>query len=647
MTSGEDATRHQSEWILVALASVGTAIIVTDARACVVSMNPVAESLTGWPQDDAFGQSLTSVFRIENERTRRAVADPVAEVLVTGVIAGVVNHTILLGRDGTEWILDESAAPIRDGSGTLVGAVLVFRDVGERRRIERAADDARCYAEGIVEAVREPLIVLDAGLNVRTANRAFYRTFGGSPSRIEGKPFLDMDNQRWRIAGLRKRLTDALERAAPLSDFEFDRELPGLGRRAMLLNARPIAPARLILLAIEDITDQRRLADAIKVSEVRYRRLFETAQDGILIVDASTRVVFDANPFLTDLLGYSRDELVGKELWQIGLFKDIEASKIAFRELQERGYIRYEDLPLRTKDGRHIEVEFVSNVYMVGDARVIQCNIRDVTDRKRAEDNLRTAHSVLEARVIERTADLARVNVALEGQINRSERAETSRRDLQGRLATAQEDERRRIARELHDQMGQYLTALGLGLKTMEDAAVWFPKTVGQFQHLRRLTDQIGREVHDLALEIRPTALDDFGLPTTLATYAEEWSERSGVAVDFHATGLDDGRLPATIETTLYRVVQEALTNVLRHAQAKRVSLVLQRTPLGVIAVIEDDGKGFESEQGTAVGGRLGLLGMRERLELVGGALTLESALGTGTTVIARIPLGVDTEGVP
>jgi PAS domain S-box-containing protein len=644
--SGEEATRHQSEWILVALAGVGTAIIVTDARACVVSMNPVAESLTGWPQNDAFGQPLTTVFRIENEQTRRAVTDPVAEVLVTGLIAGVANHTILIGRDGTEWILDESAAPIRDGSGTLVGAVLVFRDVGERRRIERAAEDARFYAEGIVEAVREPLIVLDAGLNVRTANRAFYRMFGGSPAQIEGKPFLDLDNQRWRIAGLRKRLTEALERSYPLSDFEFDRELPGVGRRVLLLNARPITPARLILLAIEDITDRRRMADAIKVSEARYRRLFETAQDGILIVDANTRLVFDANPFLTDLLGYGRDELVGKELWQIGLFKDIEANKAAFRELQARGYIRYEDLPLSTKDGRQIEVEFVSNVYAVGDARVIQCNIRDVTDRKRAENNLRSAHNLLETRVIERTADLARVNVALESQINRSERAETSRRDLQGRLATVQEDERRRIARELHDQMGQYLTALGLGLKTMEDAAVWFPDTVGQLQQLRRLTDQIGREVHDLALEIRPTALDDFGLPTALATYAEEWSERTGVAVDFHATGLDDGRLPATIETTLYRVVQEALTNVLRHAQAKRVSLVLQRTPLGVIAVIEDDGKGFESEQGIVVGGRLGLLGMRERLELVGGALTLESALGTGTTVIGRIPLGVNTEGV-
>src|SRR5205807_1076022 len=128
----------------------------------------------------------------------------------------------------------------------------------------------------------------------------------------------------------------------------------------------------LILLAVEDVTDRRQAAHDLAVSETRYRRLFETAQDGILIVDAQTRSIFDANPFLTEILGYSRDELVGKELWEIGLFRDIEASRGAFRELQAKGYIRYEDLPLETKDGRHIDVEFVSNVYAVDSRMVIQ-----------------------------------------------------------------------------------------------------------------------------------------------------------------------------------------------------------------------------------------------------------------------------------
>jgi diguanylate cyclase (GGDEF)-like protein/PAS domain S-box-containing protein len=124
----------------------------------------------------------------------------------------------------------------------------------------------------------------------------------------------------------------------------------------------------------------------IITSELRYRRLFEAAQDGILILDAKTGAIIDVNPFLIDLLKYSREEFVGKKLWEVGAFKDIKASKKAFLALQKNEYIRYKDLPLRTKDGKLIQVEFVSNVYLEGGEKVIQCNIRDITERKQARD---------------------------------------------------------------------------------------------------------------------------------------------------------------------------------------------------------------------------------------------------------------------
>ena len=143
-----------------------------------------------------------------------------------------------------------------------------------------------------------------------------------------------------------------------------------------------------ILLFLDDITERVQSRTAMRASEIRYRRLFEAARDGILILDPDTRKITDANPFMTELLGYSHEELLGKELWEIGVLGDQEASQAAFRELREKYFIRYEDLPLRSKTGQHHEVEFVSNLYDENGKYVIQCNIRDITDRKTVEQSL-------------------------------------------------------------------------------------------------------------------------------------------------------------------------------------------------------------------------------------------------------------------
>jgi len=194
-----------------------------------------------------------------------------------------------------------------------------------------------------------------------------------------------------------------------------------LGRQLLALGGTLTAPASssapLVLVVeaedlrsrladghVRNITRQARSEEAIRDSEVRYRRLFEAAQDGILILDANTGLITDVNPFLIELLDYSREELIGKALWEIGPFKDVAASKAVFQELQSQKFVRYDDLPLESRAGRSINVEFVSNVYRVNNKKVIQCNIRDITHRKRVE---LTQQQVRQAQKMEAVGQLA------------------------------------------------------------------------------------------------------------------------------------------------------------------------------------------------------------------------------------------------
>jgi PAS domain S-box-containing protein len=383
------ALLEQRDWLRVTLSSISDALITADADGNVTFLNASAQSLTGWTQTEAAGVSLEIVFHIINEESRKSVENPATRALREGTIVGLANHTLLVARDGTERPIEDSASPIRNQAGEVAGVVLVFRDVAELRVHERAAQEALRYAEEIVATLREPFLVLDGKLRVMRANASFYQAFHTSEDSTTGRFLYDLGDGQWDIPALRTLLEEAIPKAIAVHDFEVEHDFPEIGPKSMVLNARRFPPEgehpTLVLLSIQDITERKRSDAALQDSELRFRRLFQTAKDGILILDTTLGTIIEANPFMCGLLGYEPGDFLGKELWEIGLFRDKDASRDAYRELREKGYIRYDNLPLRTKGGDEVEVEFVSNLYMVGERMVAQCNIRDITQRIRME----------------------------------------------------------------------------------------------------------------------------------------------------------------------------------------------------------------------------------------------------------------------
>ena len=217
---------------------------------------------------------------------------------------------------------------------------------------------------------------------------------------------------------------------------------------------------------------------------------------------------------------------------------------------------------------------------------------------------------------------------------------EEMRTQLLKKVITAQEEERKRIARELHDQTSQSLTSLMIGLKLMQSCKS-LDEVGKQSDDLRKVTAKTLEEIHDIAVQLRPLTLDDIGLNIALQRYVVDYSNKFNVKGDYHSSGLNGIRLPAELETVVYRIVQEALTNIIKHSGAKNASVILEHRRNLLKVIVEDDGKGFNVEKvmSSEAEGKLGLFGMQERASLINGKLAIESTLGMGTTIYITIPL--------
>ena len=390
-----------------------------------------------------------------------------------------------------------------------------------------------------------------------------------------------------------------------------------------------------VVLTFLDVTSRREAESRVRVGEERLRLLIDSAVDYAIFTMTSEGIIDSWNAGGQRMFGFSADEIIGKPSALLFTPED-RAANVPAEELGRAARVgRAEDerYHLR-KDGSRFYCSGVTT--RLGDDPVLGFAkiARDLTVQRKAEQRLQAAHASLEERVQQRTREL-------QDEIERRAAAQEHVMNLLRKLVTAQEDQRARIARDLHDQLGQQLTALRLALERYRDRRAVEPLDEDVDRALS-LTRELDAEIDFLAWELRPAVLDDLGLLAALPRFLQQWSTHHGIAAEFRTAGFRNGQLSRESEVTFYRIAQEALNNVAKHAHATRVDVILESRDGSVVLVIEDDGIGFNAGSQEIATKGIGLMGMRERAALSGARLQIESTPGEGTTVFVRTAIGIN-----
>jgi two-component system CheB/CheR fusion protein len=482
------------------------------------------------------------------------------------------------------------------------GVILMLIDIDALKRRERQIQESRDYAVSIVETVREPLLVLDGQLRVRTANRAFYQMFQAVPAETEGRLVYELGNRQWDIPRLRTLLEEVLPQNHHFENFEVEHDFPGIGRRSMLLNAHRVVqlegePSHLILLAIEDVTAHRQAERLRQESEDRLQIIVNTAVDAIITTDEHGTII-SVNPAAERMFGYPAAEMDGQnvKLLMPPPYREEHDGYLAryLRTGEKRIIGIGREVRGRRKDGSTFPVDLSVSEFHDQSQRLFSGVLRDLSARK-----------ALEREVLE--------------------------------IATM---EQWRIGQELHDSTGQELTALGLLAEGLDQLLK--KRSSAEAVLATKIAEGLNRvlgQVRALSRGLIPVEVDAAGLMAALAELASRTGELQGVTCTF------DCHEPVLVEdnqtaTHLYRIAKEAVTNALKHSQAKRITISLESKGKSVTLRIRDDGVGLPPEPVETKG--MGLKIMRYRAGLIAARLAVGPAESGGTLVSCTLNKGVD-----
>lgn len=707
----------------------GWGVVTSEPTANTITMvNPALAKMYGYAESEMIGMPLADLFAPET------LGELPTHIRLAAEKGYHTHETLHRRKDGATFPVQVDVAAFKDRDGNVLYRAANIRDITERKAAE---ERLRLSEEKFYKVFHSSpdIIVLTSMADGRLVevNETLERNTGYTHAEIVGRTTAEL--QFWADPAERDRYVELLRRDGRVRDLEVKFRIKSGEVRDALLSGEIIElqDGRYILGVIRDITERKRAEEKLRESEARFSTIFHASPIGINLFRISDGCSVNANDAFLELIGYPREELIGHSAAEFDLFVDTEARRAWLETLRSTGKVRGVDAQLRRKSGEIRDALASIDIIEIGGERMGLVIAADITERKRSQQALQRNEQTLRLFVEYSPAAIAmfdkemRYIVAsrryavdyelgvqnlvgrshyevfpeiperwkeihrrcLAGAVERAEEDPFPRRDgrtdwirweirpwheadgeiggvvlfseviterkqardelrlsrdrlaqLSRRLVEVHETERRAIGRELHDQIGQMLTALKLTI----EVAVQLPpeQALQKAAQGKALLDDLMSRVSRLSLELRPPMLDDLGLVPALLWHVNRYQEQAGIEVEFSHSGLEGKRFDPEIETTVYRTVQEALTNAARHAQGTRVRLEVRVESGWMNIQVEDNGVGFDPQAALALNRGLG--GMRERVNLLGGSFEIESQPGKGAKKFIQLPLREETQ---
>jgi len=642
----EEALRESEERYRAIIDQAMVGVAHADLNGTFTTVNQKYCDITGYTADELLGMRIQDITHPDD----LPLSVDLRERMVAEGIPFEIEKRYIRKNGSVMWV-SLGVSAIRDREGKLQSSVAVVLDITERKRAAEALRESEERLRTMFEASRDGILVED-NERIVYVNKSYAQLFGyAAPEELIGQHVSNIisteDVERLLKFGSRRGSGESV-----VSSYEFR------GKRKdgtpvdveASVSTSTVAGRAYITTMVRDITERKQVQEALRQAHDQLEKRVAERTAELAQINEALQAEIHERTRTEEMLRDNEQRLkIAVQTGKLGLWElDFETGALSCSDICKEQY----GLPPEAEFSYDTLFEAIHPDDRARLGGAMEQALEKHTDYEAEYRNLwpdGSAHWIITRGRGSYGADGQPTRmIGVTHDITERKESEEARRQLLRQLVTAQEDERRRISRELHDQMGQHIVAIVLLVNSLKDFSHSEPATAARFAQLEDVAHQLSLQVDNLAWKLRPTELDDVGLQAALRNYIGKWSKRYGVRIDLHSVSLGDQRLASEIETAIYRIVQEALNNIIKHARATYISLILELRGNHAFVIIEDNGCGFDVEEFPAARAgqrRMGLLGMRERAALVGGTFNIESTPGSGTTIFVRIPLGLDKNG--